>query len=192
MSKRLILASASPRRRQLLAQLGLEFSVEPSNHSENLVENLAPGPLAVSLAEQKAKAVARRHREGIIIGADTIVAIGEKVLGKPANAEDAVKMLTRLSGRWHSVFTGLVLIEAETNRQLRGYEESRVKFKVLSEKEIKNYIKTGEVWDKAGAYAIQGMGALFVEKIEGCYYNIVGLPLYKLSTMLKEFGMEIL
>jgi septum formation protein len=192
MSKRLILASASPRRRQLLAQLGLEFSVEPSNHSENLVENLAPGPLAVSLAEQKARAVARQHSEGIIIGADTIVAIDEKVLGKPANEEDAVKMLTRLSGRWHSVYTGLVLIEADTNRQLKDYEESRVKFKLLSEKEIKNYIKTGEVWDKAGAYAIQGMGALFVEKIEGCYYNIVGLPLYKLSAMLMEFGMEIL
>lgn len=192
MSKKLILASASPRRKQLLSQLGLDFTVEPSNDDENIRANLPPEITVVTLAEAKAANVARRHNEGLVLGADTIVVIDGLILGKPRDAGHAREMLSRLSGRWHAVYTGLALIDAETGRLIKDVEESRVKFKNLSKGEIENYINTGEPLDKAGAYGIQGKGALLVEKIEGCYYNIVGLPLFKLNTLLLEFGIKIL
>jgi len=191
-SKKLILASASPRRKHLLSQLGLDFTVEPSGDEENIYANLPPDVIAVTLAENKARNVAGRHQDGLVLGADTIVVIDGRILGKPRDTGHAMEMLSRLSGRWHSVYTGLALIDAETGSQIKDFEESRVKFKNLSEREIKNYINTGEPLDKAGAYGIQGKGSLLVEKIEGCYYNIVGLPLFKLNTLLLEFGIEIL
>jgi len=192
MERPIILASASPRRQQLLSQLGLKFSVEPSCVEEKPDLSLDFGPLAAKMAFQKAVAVAEKHKEGLVIGADTIVVLDDKILGKPGTANDAEAMLKSLSGRWHKVYTGLSLIDAATKRYICDFEESRVKFKDLSYCEIQNYIKTGEPMDKAGAYGIQGKGALFIEKIEGDYYNIVGLPVFKLSKMLKEFNIVLL
>lgn len=192
MHERIILASASPRRQQLLKHIGLNFFVEPSYIDENFNHKMDFGHSVAEIAFQKAAAVAKKHEKGLVLGADTIVVLDEEVLGKPATLEAAEGMLGRLSGRWHRVFTGLALIDAATNHCLKEFEESQVKFKNLSSSEIQNYIATGEPLDKAGAYAIQGKGALFVEKIDGDYYNIVGLPLFKLNTMLIRFGMEIL
>lgn len=192
MHESIILASASPRRQQLLTQIGLDFFVEPSCIDENLNCEMDFGHLVAEIAFQKAAAVAKKHEKGLVLGADTIVVLDEEVLGKPATLQEAEGMLSHLSGRWHRVFTGLTLIDAATNHCLKEFEESQVKFKNLSSSEIQNYVETGEPLDKAGAYAIQGKGALFVEKIYGDYYNIVGLPLFKLNTMLIRFGMEIL
>lgn len=192
MERPIILASASPRRQQLLLQLGLKFSVEPSYLDENPDTTMDFGPLAAKMAHSKAMAVASKHDEGLVIGADTIVVLDDRILGKPGTFEEAEEMLRILSGRWHKVFTGVSLVDAATKRHIKEFEESRVKFKVLSSLEIQNYIKTGEPMDKAGAYGIQGKGALFIEKIEGDYYNIVGLPLFKLSQMLKHFDITIL
>ncbi|ADL07504.1 Maf family protein [Thermosediminibacter oceani] len=192
MAQKLILASASPRRRELLAQLGLDFKVIPSGIDETSLTAGPPELVAVRLAEQKAADVAMRAGEGIVIGADTIVVVDDSILGKPKDENDARKMLTRLSGRWHRVYTGIAVIHTASGGKISDYEESRVKFKKLSPREIENYIKTGEPMDKAGGYGIQGKGALLVEKIEGCYYNIVGLPLFKLGAMLSHFGVEVL
>jgi len=192
MCKSIILASASPRRQQLLTQLGLKFTVEPSYLDETPDFTMDFGSLVAKIAFNKAMAVASKHKEGLVIGADTIVVLDDKILGKPGTYKEAEAMLSSLSGRWHRVFTGLSLVDVATMRYLNEFEESRVKFKVLSSEEIHNYIKTGEPMDKAGAYGIQGKGALFVEKIEGDYYNIVGLPLFKLSKMLKQFDITIL
>jgi septum formation protein len=188
----IILASASPRRQQLLTKIGLKFSVEPSFIDENIKDDMAFGPLVADMAFQKAMAIAKKYEQGLVIGADTIVVLDSEILGKPSTLQEAKEMLSRLSGRWHRVFTGLSLIDAASKRYLNEFEESRVKFKDISDFEIQNYIKTREPMDKAGAYAIQGKGALLVEKIEGDYYNIVGLPLFKLNLMLAQFDMKIL
>ena len=192
MCKSIILASASLRRQQLLTQIGLEFSVEPSCLDEDLNYEMDFGYLAADMAFQKAMTVAKKHDKGLILGADTIVVLDNDVLGKPTTLREAKEMLHLLSGRWHRVFTGLSLVDAATKHYINEFEESRVKFKDLDSLEIQNYIKTGEPMDKAGAYAIQGKGALLVEKIEGDYYNIVGLPLFKLNLMLAKFDMKIL
>ena len=192
MCKSIILASASLRRQQLLTQIGLEFSVEPSCLDEDLNYEMDFGYLAADMAFQKAMTVAKKHDKGLILGADTIVVLDNEVLGKPTTLREAKEMLHLLSGRWHRVFTGLSLIDAASKHYLNEFEESRVKFKNLSSLEIQNYIETREPMDKAGAYAIQGKGALLVEKIEGDYYNIVGLPLFKLNLMLAKFDMKIL
>ncbi|MCF6096590.1 Maf family protein [Thermovorax subterraneus] len=189
---RLILASASPRRKELLKQIGLDFEIMPSAIDETVPPGIAPAVAAVKLAENKALNVASRIEDGIVIAADTIVALGDRILGKPKDEEEARKMLESLSGRWHKVFTGIAVIDSSLSRKITDCEESRVKFKNLSSSEIENYIKTGEPMDKAGAYGIQGKGALLVEKIEGCYYNIVGLPVFKLSLLLSNFGIRIL
>ncbi|WP_066353074.1 Maf family protein [Fervidicola ferrireducens] len=189
---RLILASASPRRQKLLKQIGLDFEIIPSSIDETVPPGVAPDVAAVKLAENKAIDVARRLKDGIVIAADTVVALDDSILGKPKDEEEARKMLERLSGRWHRVFTGIAVIDSSSSKKVTDYEESRVKFKNLSSVEIENYIRTGEPMDKAGAYGIQGKGALLVEKIEGCYYNIVGLPLFRLSLVLSHFGVKIL
>lgn len=192
MSKKIILASASPRRKKLLSQIGLNFTIEPSNIKEESKYFSDFGLIAADLAYQKAKDVAKNHKNSIVIGADTIVVIDSKILGKPVTEYEAKLMLNELSGTWHSVFTGLALIDTDSNVIVRDFEESNVKFRNLSDDQIKNYIKTGESMDKAGAYGIQGKGALLVEKINGCYYNIVGLPLAKLSEMFLKLGVKIL
>lgn len=192
MEEQIILASNSPRRHELLSKIGIRHTVEPSFLEEKIEEGLSFGQLVEKMAYQKAKAVAKIHDRGIVLGADTIVVLDEDILGKPSSEEEAKEMLLRLSGKWHKVFTGIALIDITLNRCIKDFVESRVKFKNLTNKEIENYVKTGEPMDKAGSYGIQGKGALLVEKIEGCYYNIVGLPLFKLNLMLQDFGMEIL
>ncbi|MGI6486640.1 MAG: Maf family protein [Tepidanaerobacteraceae bacterium] len=192
MSKEIVLASASPRRRQLLSSLGLDITVVPSCHEERITSKGVISSIVMDMAEQKAQSVADRYPDSIVIGADTIVVIDGKILGKPSAKDEAAQMLESLSGRWHSVFTGIALINMQSDTLLKDFEQSNVKFKHLSELEIKKYIETGEPMDKAGAYGIQGIGALLVEKIEGCYYNIVGLPLFKLNQMLSRFNAQIL
>jgi len=188
----LILASASPRRRDLLQQLGLKFSVQVSNVDETIDESLAPGRLVESLARQKAQHVACMVKTGIVIGADTVVVQDNSILGKPAGPEEAAAMLRRLSGTSHRVMTGVALIDAATGREKVEHEVTTVWFRELQDREIANYIAGGEPVDKAGAYGIQGLGSIFVRGIEGCYFNVVGLPLARLAAMLRDFGITVL
>ncbi len=187
--KKVILASASPRRSELLRQIGIDFEVIPSNIEENIEQGMSPESIVQDLAYDKALSVAKGLKgASIVIGADTIV-VKDGILGKPVNEEEAFAMLKSLQGGWHEVITGVALISPLENRYLKGYEKTNVKMRSLNDREIMSYIKTGEPMDKAGAYGIQGMGALLVERIDGCYFNVVGLPLQKLSAMFEEFGI---
>ncbi len=187
---KLILASASPRRAALLRQAGIPHRVVLSDLKiEERPEIFTPAELAVYLALQKARRVAAGLREGIVLGADTVVYHRGEVLGKPADLDEARRMLRRLSGGQHSVITGLALVDARTNICESDFAETRVWMRALEDELIDAYVATGEPMDKAGAYAIQGKAALFVERIEGCYFNVVGLPLYQLSLLLSR--MEI-
>ncbi len=188
----LVLASRSPRRSDILKQLGLQFTSQPSEVDETELDNLvAPMDLVMDLAFRKALKVSQSLIEGIVIGADTVVVINGRILGKPHSKEEAREMLSGLSGKEHSVFTGLALLEVPSGRKLVSFAETKVQFRSLEKIEIENYVATGEPLDKAGAYGIQGKGAILVEKINGCYYNVVGLPVAKLVNMLKEFGVSI-
>ena len=190
--KKIILASQSPRRKQLLEQIGLKFEIEPSNYEEDMTLEMTPEKLVEHLSLGKAKDVAGRHKDAIIISADTIVAMDGEVFGKPKTAERAKEMLEKFSGKAHTVLTGFTVIDGETGKQISKCVATKVYFKNLSEKEIDAYIATGEPLDKGGGYAIQGLAALFVEKIEGDYFNIVGLPILPLTEELKNFGVEVL
>jgi septum formation protein len=188
--KRLILASQSPRRADILKQVGLQFTTHASEIDEAQFDPLGtPMDMVMNLAFHKAQKVSQSFSEGIIIGADTIVVIEGEILGKPSSSVEAVKMLSCLSGKEHSVFTGVALLEVPSGRQAISFVETKVQFRSLELAEIANYVATGETLDKAGAYGIQGKGAILVEKINGCYFNVVGLPVAKLVTMLKEFGV---
>lgn len=189
--KKIILASASPRRADLLKQLGLKFQVFISDADEEIVD-LPPDEFVKNIALQKARIVSGAVSDGIIIAADTIVVIDGKIIGKPRDVEEACDMLTGLSGRMHEVFTGLCILEKPSGRYFLGYERTEVYFRNISQAEIKTYIATGEPMDKAGAYGIQGKGALFVEKINGCYFNVVGLPLTLLYNALAGFDVNLL
>lgn len=187
---KLILASASPRRAALLKQAGIPHRVILSDlQVEERTELINPAESAVYLALQKAQRVAAVLREGIVLGADTVVYHRGELLGKPADRNEARRMLHRLSGGRHSVFTGLALVDARTNKQESVFAETRVWMRALEDELIDAYVATGEPMGKAGAYAIQGKAAVFVERIEGCYFNVVGLPLYQLSLLLSR--MEI-
>jgi len=188
---KLILASESPRRRALLKNLGLDFEIIPSTVEEKC-EVKEPILLVTSLARQKAQDVANRVGEGIVLGADTVVALEGTILGKPQSKESAIEMLSMLSGKEHQVITGIALIDAAKQKTLVDYEITKVHFRDLTLKEIQGYVSTGEGLDKAGAYAIQGLGSVLVRGIEGCYFNVVGLPLAKLYLLLQEFGLEVL
>jgi septum formation protein len=191
--KEIILASASPRRSELLKQVGIKFEVIPSNIKETIDESLKPEEYAKILSYEKALSVAKGLKSpSVVLGADTIVVKNGMIMGKPQDEEEAFGMLKSLQGDWHEVITGITLIESSGFESIREFEKTRVKMRLLSEKDIKAYIKTGEPMDKAGAYGIQGVGALLVEKIEGCYFNVVGLPLNRLGLMLEKFGVFIL
>jgi len=190
--KSIILASQSPRRQELLKQVGLEFEVIPADIDENLLQSVSPIEMVQQLACQKAKFVANGKQKGIIIAADTIVVVDDRVMGKPNTKDDAYQMLSSLSGRVHQVMTGLCVINAEAGKTECGVEQTEVTFRTLSESEIVAYIASGEPFDKAGGYGVQGLGALLVEKINGCYFNVVGLPLSKLFQMLKNQGIDLL
>lgn len=190
MGRKLVLASSSPRRIELLKQIGLDFEVIPAHIEEKIIE-LKPDELVQKLAIEKVISVSRKVRNSIVIGADTLVYAENKVLGKPRTEKEALDMLLLLSNKWHKVYSGIAVLDTETQKLIADIEESGVKFKSISEKEAKNYIQTGEPMDKAGAYAIQGKGAVFIERIEGCYYNIVGLPLFKLVKLLEQFNVYV-
>jgi septum formation protein len=185
----LILASASPRRRELLATLGLEFEVVPSEADETLPAHLNPREAAIRLAREKGRWVARLRPDAWVLSADTIVVVGEEILGKPRDAAEALSMLRRLSGRRHSVITAFCLIHAELGRERCEAVETQVSFRAVAPGELAAYARSGEPLDKAGAYAIQGGAAGFVEAVEGSYSNVVGLPLERLAEVLREEGI---
>jgi len=188
----LVLASASPRRRELLERLGIPFKVSVSKAEENIDRgNLTPEQLARELALLKAKDVARTLEDGLVIGADTIVVLDDEILGKPKSREEAGRMLHLLRGRSHQVITGLALVEAGGGRVQLTSEVTTVWFRRLDPGEVEWYLDTGEPMDKAGAYGIQGKGSILVDRIEGCYFNVVGLPLTRLYLMLKERGYRL-
>ncbi len=187
----IILASASPRRQELLANLGLKFEVKVSEVDETLDENMPAAQQVEKLAERKASVVAAQSTIGLVIGADTLVVLGGKPLGKPADREEAVQMLKSLQGRSHEVFTGLAVIDAATGQSVVTHQATAVRFKPLSSEQIQRYVDTDEPMDKAGAYAVQGKASIFIDSIRGCYFNVVGLPVAKLADALRMFGVEI-
>lgn len=192
MKKRLILASGSPRRRELLRNAGFTFEVIPPEVAEDNPDNEAPAMLVERLALDKAEAVAGRfHRQDnvVVLGADTVVVVDSTLLGKPASPAEARQMLQRLSGRTHEVITGVALVEPETARRTVAHETTRVFFRPLEPQEIEDYVGTGEPLDKAGAYAIQGGASRFVTRVEGCYFNVMGLPVALVDRLLRECGM---
>lgn len=190
----IFLASKSQRRRSILQNLGISFKTAPSDADENNVPNLAPDEYVSGLAIRKLQAAKQQKSydyDDLIICADTIVSYDGLILGKPATEDDAFTTLTMLSGNWHKVYTGLALCMGD--KIAVDYEVTRVKFREMSANEIEKYIATGEPMDKAGAYGIQDTAGIFVEQIEGDFFNIVGLPVCKLGKMLKEeFNIEII
>jgi septum formation protein len=184
----LILASASPRRRELLTQAGYQFQIHPANIPEDPHPNEDPIAYVTRLAQQKAEAVFRQRAdpEAIFLGSDTTVTIDNQLLGKPENANDAARMLRLLSGRTHRVITGISLVFESNGKEAASTtaEITNVEFLPLTEQDIAAYIATGEPNDKAGAYAIQGQAARWIPRIQGCYYNVMGLPISKVATML--------
>jgi len=185
--KPIILASASPRRAEILTKLGLSFTVRPSAIDENLTESLPPAEYAVKLAERKARAVAAEVPAGVIIGADTIVVLEKEMLGKPRSEAEAHEMLRRLSGRTHHVFTGFTILDRPSDRRASGVEMTEVTFRELEEAEIAAYVQSGGAMDKAGAYGIQDLSAVFAERLNGCFYNVVGFPLTRFYLTLRAF-----
>lgn len=188
---RLVLASTSPRRHFLLREAGIPFDVVPPRDvAEDFPPGERPQELVIRHALRKARSVAPDHPRRLILGADTVVVLGDRVFGKPAGEQEARSMLSRLQGQTHTVYTGLALVDGSSGRELAEAEATGVKMRPLSPDEIAAYVATGEPLDKAGAYAVQGRGSLLVERVDGDYFNVVGLPLYRLSKMLESFGID--
>lgn len=189
-----VLASKSPRRKELLQKIGINAQIMPSNVDESAYTKLPPQDMVSQLAMIKAADVAKDFRKNtIVIGADTCVCLDGKVFGKPQSMEEAENMLKKLSGRTHQVYTGYCVIDCSDGKAVSKYSVTDVTFRTLSEKEIKAYVKTRECMDKAGSYGIQEKGAIFVEKIDGDYSNVVGLPVCALAVLLaEEFSIDII
>ena len=187
----IILASNSPRRRELLAQIGIrDFQILSPDVDETVEPGLSPARMVETLSLRKAQAAAgRAGAEDLILAADTVVALDGRVLGKPRDQEEAFAMLSALSGREHRVYTGVTVLGG--GQAATEHEETAVAFRALSPEEIRDYIATGEPMDKAGAYGIQGVGALLVQGIRGDYCNVVGLPVFRLGRMLSGFGVKL-
>lgn len=188
----IILASGSPRRREVLAKSGLDFSVVESEYEEDMTLDLAPDELVRTLSHGKAREVTDRYPDDLVIGADSIVAHQGRVLGKPKSKEEAQTMLQQLSGSENDIVTGVTIIDGSRADELSFAEHTRVSMKPFSDATIDAYIATGEPMDKAGAYALQERGTVLVEKIEGDFYNAMGLPLSRLADELPQFGVSIL
>jgi septum formation protein len=191
---KLILASASPRRAEILRNAGFEFEIRPAHVDETLLSGERPEDYVKRLAETKAKAIAgtiaREADASFVVGADTVVVVDGEIFGKPADAQDARRMLTRLSGRSHEVLTGIAVLRAADGTGGTVVETTQVTFRLLSQQDIEDYIATGEPFDKAGAYGIQGLGGKFVPRIQGCYFNVMGLPVSRLWQMLRSLGWK--
>ena len=192
MKREIILASASPRRKELLEKLDLEFSVCPADIDESLLPDEDAGMYPLRTAVQKAMAVAKTAENAIIIAADTVVVLDDRILGKPKDEKEAKEMLQRLSGREHIVITGIGVVDTVSGRTLSATEQTIVYFHPLRDEEIDAYIATGECMDKAGSYGIQGKGSLLVRKIDGDYFNVMGLPLSRLYRLLLNIDADIL
>ncbi len=190
--RRIVLASASPRRKALLEQIGLAFTVDGDVREDVMPAQGEPQHLAREASLRKARSVAGKHPNSIIIAADTIGFIDGRILGKPHSPDKVRAILRSISGRRHGVITGFTVLDTGTGKSVTRSVETAVDIKRLTPAEIDAYVKTGEPLDKAGAYAIQGRGAAIVERIEGDYTNVVGLPLCALAEALKEFGVSIL
>ena len=186
-----ILASQSPRRAQLLRQLGIEFDTIPSNVDESLIPRVKPVAYVKKLASMKAKAVAKKVKEGIIISADTMVVLDGKLIGKPKDMSDASATIRSLSGKVHLVVSGVCIMDKSTGKTKTTATTTRVKFRELSDDLIKWYLGTGEPLGKAGSYGIQGKGAILIEWIKGDYSNVVGLPLVTFAKMLEDMGIKL-
>ena len=187
----IILGSASPRRQQLLAQMGLRFTVQSPDIDEDAFSGLSPAELVETLSREKAACIAAQNAaDDLIIAADTVVVLDGEILGKPQDAADAAKMLSALSGRQHTVYTGFTVQQGD--KVITRHEATKVSFRPLSAAEISHYIATGEPMDKAGAYGIQGFGALLVQGILGDYFTVMGLPVCALGQVLGEFGINLL
>ena len=188
---KIVLASSSPRRVKLLKQLGVPFEVvEPVGVHEE--DDGVPEEVVLRNAQAKADHVASKLDEGIVIGADTIVVLGDTIIGKAMTDQGATEMLTALQGRTHRVLTGLAVVDASSKRTETDVVETVVTFQPLTEDEVARYVASGEPLGKAGGYAVQGLGAVIVEEVHGCFYNVVGLPLYKLNMLLETFGVCLL
>ena len=186
----IILASASPRRRELLEMMGVRFEVIPAK-DEAEVTGLTPGETVAAIALEKAKSVAEeRDSDDVVIAADTLVCLDGKLLGKPADEQEAFEMLKMLSGNEHQVYTGVAVYR--NGKCMAEFEKTAVRFCKMTDEDIYAYIATKEPMDKAGSYGIQGKGAVYIEGINGDYFNVMGLPLHRLSNMLKEFGISLL
>lgn len=185
---RVVLASQSPRRRELLTLVGIVHDVQPADIDETVGADEAPVPHCERLAREKAMLVATRNPEALVIGSDTIVVIDGQILGKPASPDDAVRMLTTLAGRTHTVFTAVAVCYGGETRA--SVEAVSVTFRPLSEALIRAYVATGEPMDKAGAYGIQGYGATIVERIDGDYFAVMGLPLGRMITLIRDAGLD--
>ena len=187
---KLILASRSPRRRELLQKAGFHFEVIPSRIDEEIPPGSTPEEFVKTLAKAKAQDIASENGDAVVLGADTIVVLGNTILGKPSDKDHARWMLQQLSGVWHQVMTGYTLIHVNAAKTMSAVHSTDVKFKILTLAEIEWYIKSAEPEDKAGAYAIQGIGALWVEKIRGSYTNVVGLPICEVAQALIRMGVR--
>ncbi|MNW31398.1 Septum formation protein Maf [compost metagenome] len=197
--RRVILASTSPRRKELVASLNIPYDIVPSHADETTPENWSPDQIVTELAKRKAEAVYNSLKssgssrpDGVIVGSDTIVVRDGEVLGKPSDEDEAATMISSLQGRSHTVYSGVACIDSNTGETLVDYRSTEVTMRSLSNEEVLAYARSGEGLDKAGAYAIQGLGATLVTGIQGCYFNVVGLPLSLLAQMLEHFGIRVL
>jgi len=190
--KKIILASGSKQRKKLLEMTGIDFEVRKSNYMEDMTEKMPATELAKKLALGKALDVARNYKDAIIIGADSFGILDGRFLGKPRTPEEAQRMLRELSGKKHEVITGIALIDIKNNKTITDYDIGTIWIKDLTDEEIELYIKTGEPMDKAPSYTIEGIGSTLVEKIEGNYSSIIGLPLYKIYKHLLSMGINLL
>lgn len=184
---KIILASGSPRRAEILTAVGWEFFKDVANIDETELPDETPENYVQRLAPEKAVAVAERHETGIVLGADTTVVIDNQIIGKPVDLDDARRMLKMLSGNWHEVLTGVALVQVQSQKIVVGLEKTSVKFATMSDDEINFLVEKGSPLDKAGAYAVQAQAALFIEKIEGDYWNVVGLPINLVYRLIKSF-----
>jgi septum formation protein len=189
--RKIILASSSPRRKELLEKTGLQFVVDPGDYEEDMTMKLKPIELAKTLSRGKAESVAKRHKDAIIIGADTFIAYKNEVMGKPHTPVRAIARLKQLSGKAHSVITGFTIIDTKTGKSISRAIESKVKLRKMTPREIAAYVKTGEPLERAAGYAIQELGSVFIEKVDGDFFSVIGLPVYELVKELKRFGVDV-
>ncbi len=189
--KKIILASQSKARQKLLRQIGIKFQVAKPQAQESRKLKTNCADLVIQNALLKARDVACRFRSGVVIAADTVVLSGKRIIGKPADMREAFKILKLLSAKPQWVYTGLAVVDIDNGKTIVDYEKTKIYMYKLTDKQIRNYFRKVSPLDKAGSFDIQGIGSIFIDRIEGCFYNVVGLPLAKLAKMLKEAGVDV-